>query len=188
MYNIKILEEAYTAVIELTDNCASTDKDTLSNLYHLMRLVLSSIRDFPQDAEQLEKMKDMLDVYSAKLKRRIGKNLSQYYIEETIYNCGVKKNRLYSHLTNAHCALTWFIREKAEKKEVGDFLRIYKIADLYIQHLFEYSDKIRASSGIENLSVINSTLYVFILDIGHHAGYLEKAMRTEGIKFDEIKV
>lgn len=188
MYNIKILEEAYTAVIELANNCTSTDRTTLSNMLHLVKLVRSAIKDFPQAAKQLEEKKAVLNVYATKLKKLTGKNFSQYTIEETVVGRNTKKHRLHSHLTNAHCALTYFIREKLKSKEVGDFLRLYKITDLYMQHLFKYSDEVDKNPDIENLDVINAILYVFISDMGHHAGYLENAMRIENIDFDEIRV
>ncbi|MDE7304264.1 MAG: hypothetical protein K2N60_13205 [Oscillospiraceae bacterium] len=188
MYSIKIIEEAYAAVIDLVDGCTSTDKKTLSNMLHLVKLVRSAIRNFPQAAEQLEKKKAVLEVYAAKLKKLTGINFIQYTIEETVVGRNKKKHRLHSHLTNAHCALTYFIRQKLENKETDDFLRLYKIAYLYMQHLFKYSDEIDANPDVKNLDVINAILYVFISDMGHHAGYLENAMRAEGIEFDEIRI
>ena len=188
MYSIKIIEEAYTAVIELADNCTSTDRTTLSNMLHLVKLVRSAIRDFPQAAKQLEEKKAVLNVYAAKLKKLTGKNFGQYTIEETVVGRSTKKHRLHSHLTNPHCALTYFIREKLKSKEVGDFLRLYKITDLYMQHLFKYSDEVDKNPDVDNLDVINAILYVFIYDAGHHIGYLENAMKVNGIEFDEIKV
>ena len=188
MYSIKIIEEAYTAVIELADNCTSTDRTTLSNMLHLVKLVRSAIRDFPQAAKQLEEKKAVLNVYAAKLKKLTGKNITKFSIEETVVGHNVKKHRLYSHLTNAHCALTYFIRQKLENKEADNFLRLYKIADLYMQHLFKYSDEIDTNPDAKNLDVINAILYVFISDMGHHIGYLENAMKVNGIEFDEIRV
>lgn len=187
MYSIKIIEEAYAAVLELADSCTFTDRTTLSNMFHLVKLVRSAIKDFPH-TDRLEEMKSILDVYAAKLKKLTGKNFSQYTIEETVVGRNTKKHRLHSHLTNAHCALTYFIRQKLENKEADDFLRLYKIADLYIQHLFKYSDEVDKNPDIKNLDVINAILYVFISDMGHHAGYLENAMRAESIEFNEIKV
>lgn len=188
MYSIKIIEEAYAAVIELADNCVSADRITMSNMLHLVKLVRSAIRDFPQAASQLEEKKAVLNVYAAKLKKLTGKNFIQYTIEETVVGRNTKKHRLHSHLTNAHCALTYYIRQKLENKETDDFLRLYKITDLYMQHLFKYSDEIDTNPDAKNLDVINAILYVFISDMGHHIGYLENAMKTEGIKFNEIRV
>lgn len=188
MYSIKIFEEAYTAVIELVNGCTSIDKEILSNMLHLVKLVRSAIGDFPQYSEQLEEKKAVLDVYAAKLKKLTGRNFIKYTIEETVVGRNTKKHRLHSHLTNAHCALTYFIREKLKNKEVGDFLRLYKIANLYMQHLFKYSDEVDKNPDVDNLDVINAILYVFISDMGHHTGYLENAMRAKGIKFNEIRL
>lgn len=75
MYNIKTLMKAYFSVIKLADSCTSTDSTTLSNLYHLVKLIRSAIRDFPQDAVLLDEFKSVLDICSARLKKRVGKKL-----------------------------------------------------------------------------------------------------------------
>lgn len=188
MYSIKILEEAYTAVIELADSCTYTDREILSYMLHLVKLVRSAMRDFPQAAEQLEEKKAVLDAYAAKLKRRIGKNIMQFRIEESGVDRSRRKRRLHSRLTNAHCALTYFIRQKFKDKKVDDFLRLYKIAELYLQHLFKYSDELGSNLDVGNVKVTNTILCVSISDMGRHIGCLENAMRAEGIKFDVIRV
>ena len=118
--------------------------------------------------------------------------LKQYVIAETKIDGSIKddkgkKRELYSPLTNSYVAITYFIRQKLENKEVGDFLCLYKIADLYMQHLFTYSDKINVRDT-ENSGDINISLCIIISGMGHYIGYLESAMRAEGIKFNEIKV
>lgn len=50
MYNIKILTRAYFSLIKLVDSYSSADWQTLSNLYHLVKLVRRAMRDFPQYA------------------------------------------------------------------------------------------------------------------------------------------
>lgn len=109
MYNIKILEEGYAAVIELADGSFPDDDVTLSCMLHLIKLVRSAVNDFPQNAEQLEKMKSLLDIYAAKLKKRTGKKVIQFAIDETVSGSSVKKNKYHLPLTNAHCALAFTI-------------------------------------------------------------------------------
>lgn len=193
MYNIKTLMKAYFSVIKLADSCTSTDSTTLSNLYHLVKLIRSAIRDFPQDAVLLDEFKSVLDICSARLKKRVGKRLEQYVIAETSIGGSIsddkgKERKLYSPLTDSYVAITYFIRQKLENKEVGYFLRLYKIADLYMQHLFKYSDEINARSDVENLGDIKISLCIIISGMEYYIGYLESAMRAEGIKFDVIRV
>ncbi len=193
MYSIETLIAAYFSVIKLADSCTSPDKTNLSNLYHLVKLTRSAIRDFPQDAVFLDEFKSVLNICSARLKKRVGKKLKQYVVVETKVDGSIKdgkgkKRELHSPLTDAYVAVTYFIRQKLENKEVGDFLCIYKIADLYMQHLFEYSNKISTGTADESSSNINISLCIIISGIGYYIGYLENAMRAEGIKFDEIKV
>ena len=192
MYNIQTLIEAYFFVIKLVDSCTSTDKTTLSNLYHIVKLTRRAIRDFPQDAVLLDEFKSVLDICSARLKKRVGKKLKQYVVVETKFDGSIKdgkgkERKLHSPLTDAYVAITYFIRQKLKNWETDDFLMLYKIADLYMQHLFKYSDEINARD-METSVDINISLCIIISNIGHYIGYLESAMRAEGIKFDEIRV
>lgn len=192
MYDIETLIGAYFSVIKLADSCTSTDIKTLSNLYHLVKLIRRAIGDFPQDAVLLDEFKSVLDICSARLKKRVGKKLKQYVVVETKFDGSIKDGKgkereLHSPLTDAYVAITYFIRQKLKNWETDDFLMLYKIADLYMQHLFTYSDKINAQDT-ENLGDINISLCIIISNIGHYIGYLESAMRAEGIKFDEIRV
>ena len=192
MYNIETLIGAYFSVIKLADSCTSTDIETLSNLYYLVKLTRRAIGDFPQDAVLLDEFKGVLDICSARLKKRVGNKLKQYVIVETKFDGSIKddkgkKRELHSPLTDAYVAITYFIRQKLENKEVGDFLCLYKIAELYMQHLFTYSDEINARD-MRNSGDINISLYIIISGMGHYIGYLENAMRAEGIKFNEIRV
>ena len=105
MYNIETLMGAYFSVIKLADSCTSTDIETLSNLYHLVKLIRRAIRDFPQDAVLLDEFKGVLDICSARLKKRVGKRLKQYVIAETKIDGSIKydkgkKRELHSPLTN----------------------------------------------------------------------------------------
>lgn len=193
MYNIETLIGAYFSVIKLADSCTSKDIETLSNLYHLVKLTRRAIRDFPQDAVPLDEFKSALDICSARLKKRVGKRLKRYVIAETKIDGSISddkgiKRELHSPLTDSYVAITYFIQQKLENKEAGYFLCLYKIADLYMQHLFKYSDEINARSDTENSGEINISLCIIISGIGHYIGYLENAMRAEGIKFDEIRV
>ncbi len=192
MYNIETLIGAYFSVIKLADSCTSEDVETLSNLYHLVKLTRRAIGDFPQDAVFLDEFKSVLDICLARLKKRVGKKLKQYVVVETKVDGSIKdgkgkKRELHSPLTDAYVAITYFIQQKLENKEVDDFLMLYKIADLYMQHLFKYSDEINARDT-ENLGDINISLCIIINGMGHYIGYLESAMRVESIKFNEIKV
>lgn len=193
MYNIETLIGAYFSVIKLSDKCTSTDITTLSNLYHLVKLTRSAIRDFPQDAVWLDELKDVLDICSARLKKRAGQRLKHYVIAETKNDGSISddkgiKRKLHSPLTDSYAAITYFIRQKLENKKVDDSLMLYKIADLYMQHLFKYSDEINARPDTENLGDINISLCIIISGMGHYIGCLENAMRAEGIKFKEIRV
>lgn len=181
MYDAEILVKAYFSVIKLSDKCTSTDETTLSNLYHLMRFVRSSIRDFPQDNAWLNEFKTVLDICSARLRKRVGKKLRQYVIARTSICGGEEKERIHSPFTNAYCAIGYFIRQKLESKESEDFLTLYKIADLYMQYLVEYSNKASSTNEKISLCIISSNMRYYI-------GWLESAMKAEGIKFDEIKV
>ena len=193
MYSIETIIGAYFSVIKLADSCTSEDIETLSNLYHLVKLTRRAIRDFPQDVVLLDEFKGVLDICSARLKKRVGKRLKQYVIAETKIDGSIKddkgkKRELHSPLTNSYVAITYFIRQKLKNKESDDFLTLYKIADLYMQHLFKYSDEINARSDTENSSDINISLYIIISGMGHYIGCLENAMRAEDIKFNEIRV
>ena len=46
MYNIETLIGAYFSVIKLADSCTSTDKTTLSNLYHIVKLILFLFQEY----------------------------------------------------------------------------------------------------------------------------------------------
>ncbi|MDE5992026.1 MAG: hypothetical protein K2G87_03140 [Oscillospiraceae bacterium] len=193
MYNIQTLMKAYFSVIKLADSCNSTDETTLSNLYHLVKLTRSAIRDFPQDIVWLDEFKSVLDIYSARLKKRADQRLKQYFIAETEIDGSISddkgiKRKLHSPLTDSYVAITYFIRQKLKNRETDDFLMLYKIADLYMQHLFQYSDEINVRPDTENLGDINISLCIIISGMGHYIGCLENAMRAEGIKFDEIRV
>lgn len=194
MYNVQTLTRAYFSVIKLIDRCSSADWQTLSNLYHLIKLVRRAMRDFPQYAVCLDEFKSVLDISAARLKKRVGKRLNQYFIEETTIgnstndDNGGKKRILHSPLTNSYGAIIYFIRKALNDKKVGDFLMLYNIADLYMQHLFVYSDMIDADSDIYNSGEINVSLRVIISGMGYYIGLIECVMRAEGIKFDEIKV
>lgn len=193
MYSIETIIGAYFSVIKLADSCTSTDITTLSNLYHLIKLVRSAIRDFSQDAVWLDEFKDVLDICSARLKKRAGQRLKQYFVAETEIDGSISddkgiKRKLHSPLTDSYVAITYFIRQKLKNKEADDFLMLYKIADLYMQHLFQYSDGINARSDTENLGDINISLCIIISGMGHYIGCLENAMRAEDIKFNEIRV
>lgn len=194
MYNIKILTRAYFSLIKLVDSYSSADWQTLSNLYHLVKLVRRAMRDFPQYAVCLDEFKSVLDISATQLKKRVGKRLNQYFIKETTIGSstnddkGGKKRILHSPLNDLYGAIVFFIRRAAENRKISDFLLLHRIADLYMQHFFVYSDMIDENPDIDASGEINISLCVIIHNMGHYIGLIECLMRTEGIKFDEIKV
>lgn len=194
MYNVQTLTRAYFSVIKLIDRCSSADWQTLSNLYHLIKLVRSAIRDFPQYAVCLDEFKSVLDISAARLKKHVGKRLNQYFIEETTIGSstnddkGGKKRILHSPLNDSYGAIVFFIQRAAENREISNFLLLHRIADLYMQHLFLYSDMIDENPDIDASGEINVSLRVIISGMGYYIGLIECVMRAEGIKFDEIRV
>lgn len=193
MYNIKILTRAYFSLIKLVDSCSSADWKTLSNLYYLTKLVRSAIRDFPQYVVCLDEFKSVLDICATRLKKRVGKRANHYIIEETTIGGSTdddksKSKELHSPLTNSYGAIIYFIRKALKDQKVGDFLMLYNIADLYMQHLFIYSDMTDANPNIDNSGEINVSLCIIISGMGYYIGLLESAMKAAGIKFDEIRV
>lgn len=194
MYNVQTLTRAYFSVIKLIDRCSSADWQTLSNLYHLIKLVRSAIRDFPQYSVCLDEFKSVLDICAARLKNRVRNRSNHYIIEGTTIGSstnddnGGKKRILHSPLNDSYGAIVFFILRAAENRKISDFLLLHRIADLYMQHLFLYSDMIDENPDIDASGEINISLRVIISGMGYYIGLIECVMRTEGIKFDEIKV
>lgn len=194
MYNIKIFTRAYFSLIKLVDSCDSDDWETLSNLYYLTKLVRSAIRDFPQYSVCLDEFKSVLDICAARLKKRVGNRSNHYIIEGTTIGSSTnadndgKKRILHSPFNDSYGAIVFFIRRAAENRKISDFLLLHRISDLYMQHLFVYSNMIDENPDIDASGEINISLRVIISGMGYYIGLLESAMKAEGIKFDEIRV
>lgn len=76
MFPKSIIENAYTALIELADIYNLDDRFTRSNIYHLMRFVRAAIREYPERTNEFDAMFDTLSSHSAKLKRLSDKRIS----------------------------------------------------------------------------------------------------------------
>ena len=192
MYDIETLTRAYFAVIKLADDCTSEDAEALSNSYHLVKFVRAVIRDSLEDTAWFQEFMNVLDISSARLKRRIGRNLKQYVLTETKFGSSTSgegaKRQIYTPVTNAYAAVTYFIYKGLKNNETDNFLRLYNISDLYMQWLFRYADSVKARPYTEKSGDISIALYIIIGSMGYHIGYLENAMRAKGIKFNKIKI
>ncbi|MCM1330733.1 MAG: hypothetical protein NC253_15030, partial [Ruminococcus sp.] len=74
-----------------------------------------------------------------------------------------------------------------KNSDTDDFLKLYKLACLYVHRLFDYSDMIDRKPDFKFTGAENLLIRFFIFDIGHHIGYLENAMRFYKIEFKEIR-
>ncbi len=180
MYNIKILENACTAAIELADNCTDCDAKTQGYIYHLVKFVRAEIRDFPEKTDKLNEAFELLDKYANRLKKSAGDRLSKFII------AGDHGEKITLPINNIQGSLIHLIRQNLKEKNACNYLQIHKIADLYAHRFFEYWKTIDDDSDSPDWFVIDHMLYAFSMELVHHICWLENALRFQEISYDDI--
>ncbi|MCM1330910.1 MAG: hypothetical protein NC253_15930, partial [Ruminococcus sp.] len=165
MLHKEIVESAYTAIIELADNCDLDDISTCTSLYHLTRFVRSSIRDFYANNEQFDKMYEIISANSARLKKLADIKTVPDVEKERSINIPIK-------FANIHLSINWLICKALREKSAEDYVRLYNIAALYVQKLFHIAYK----SGFLSL----------FCEIRRDVGWLENKMKLDGIHYEKI--
>ncbi|MCM1062756.1 MAG: hypothetical protein NC452_21145 [Eubacterium sp.] len=188
MMNLKELEETYEAVVDVVNNCPADDSEAASNAYHIVKLLRSTIRDWPEHTARLDEMYSVLDTYAARLKRQAGGKIGQWAMTSTDKNTKSKHYKINTPLSNAHVSVILLIRQRLKKENTLSLVSLHRIANFYTRRLFEYSDMIDKQIVSDELFFIHTALYSFAVDIGNHTGYLEALMTREGIQFTKIKV
>ncbi|MCM1524167.1 MAG: hypothetical protein NC120_06880 [Ruminococcus sp.] len=179
MYEIKFLENACTALIALTEKYAE-DTSARSNIYHLLRFACTSIKEYPQKDVSLEKLSDRLIVCAERLEKLAGESVSESI---TVLNCGIETKDIPMPILNAHGSIIQLIRNAMEEKSVEDFSELHKVAALYMYRLLEYSETVNANSD-----TFHKSLFKLAMEISRTVGWLEIAMQSEKIDYDEIVV
>ena len=180
MYNIKILENAVTAAIELSESCTPDSRSDCRDIYHIVKFVRASVRDFPETVDK--SMIDTLGMHAARLRKIAGGKITRHVIISDIGEI------FPMSITNTYGSLAHLIRRKLLKKDVKNYLRLHKIADLFMHRFSEYSDVVNTDPIPENMKMQDCLFYAFFLVVGHYIDLLEKAMRREKIPYDEIIV
>lgn len=107
MYNIKILNEAVSSIIDLADS-VSDDRRERSTVYHLLKFIRGAVRDFPENSDK--STVDILGAYAAKIKRFTDGKISRIAIVER--HDGNKIGEIIPlPITNAHDAIIHVIRQ-----------------------------------------------------------------------------
>lgn len=166
MYNIKILENAYAAVIELANSCNSKKLSTCRDVYHIVKYVRASVRDFPEKTSELDEMSDILNMHAAGLRKMANGKITEHII--------MKENGEIFPLpfSNPCGSLVYLIRWKSNENDVGNFLNLYKIADLYMHRYFEYTYIAANMSDVDIWYVKEALIDVFSQKIGNISGIL----------------
>lgn len=184
MYNIKILNEAVSSIIELA-NSVSDDRRERSSIYHLLKFVRGAVRDFPDNDDRITV--DRLNAYAAKIKRLTNGRISRIAIVKR--HDGNEIGEIVPlPITNAHDAIIHLIRQNLRVRNRENYSAVHKIADLYMHRFFKYSDYVDKHPDIEDWEFKQSILTAFCAELGLHIGWLEKAMRFEEIPYDDIIV
>ena len=184
MYNVKILNEAVSAIINLADN-VSNDRRERSMVYHLLKFIRAAVRDFPENTDK--STVDILGTYAAKIKRSTDGGIARFIALER--HAEYEKSEIIPMpITNANEAILHLIRKNLQEKNSDNYATVHKIADLYLRRFFEYSDWLDARPYIENWDVKQALLCAFSAEMGLHIGSLENAMRNNGLKYDDIIV
>lgn len=184
MYNIKILNKAVSAIIELADN-VSDDRQERSMIYHLLKFIRAAVRDFPENTDK--STVDILGAYAAKIKRSTDGGIVRFIALER--HAEYEKSEVIPMpITNANEAILHLIRKNLQEKNSNNYAAVHKIADLYLRRFFEYSDWLDARPYIENWDVKQALLCAFSAEMGLHIGCLENNMRNNGLKYDDIIV
>ena len=184
MYNVKILNEAVSSIIDLAEN-VSDDRRERSMVYHLLKFIRGAVRDFPENSDKTTV--DILGAYAAKIKRSTDGKISKFVALELHANYE-KSEIIPMPITNANEAILHLIRKNLQEKNGENYAAVHKIADLYLRRFFEYSDWLDARPYIENWDVKQALLCAFSAEMGLHIGSLENAMRNNGLKYDDIIV
>lgn len=180
MYNIKILNEAVSAIIELADN-VSNDRVERSMIYHLLKFIRAAARDFPDNPDK--SMVDILGAHAEKIKRFTDGKIARYTVVELNI-----RDRISLPVTNAQSAVTYIIQKNLRDKNADNYSAVHKIADLYLHRLFEYSDRLDKHPEIEDYHLKQTMLTAFCAEMGLHIGWLETTMRQNYIEYDDIIV
>ncbi|MCM1330094.1 MAG: hypothetical protein NC253_11720 [Ruminococcus sp.] len=177
LYEIKILEKACTALIALTDKYAE-DTSARSNIYHLLRLARTSIKEYPQKDVSLDKLLDRLCICSEKLEKLAGENLFESIV---VLDCGIETKEISLPLKNAHGSIIRLICNTMEEKSFEDFQKLHQVAALYMHRLLEYSNSVNSNSD-----TVHKALFKLAIEICRNVGWLEIAMQSEKIEYDEM--
>lgn len=182
MYSIKILNDAVSAIIELADSCTSEKPSTCCDVYHVVKYVRASVRDFPEKAAELDEMYDILNAQAARLKRMAGGKITEHIIVN-------ENGEIFPlPLSNSCGALAHIIRRKLNENDVDNFLHLYKISVLYMHRYFENTDSTVRTSDTDTRYIAESLTDVFFSKIRKYTRYLEIAMNREEIVFNKITV
>ena len=180
MYNVTILENAVTAAIELAESCKPDSRSDCRVIYHIVKFVRASVRDFPQIIDKT--MVDTLSMHAARLRKIAGGKISRHVIVSD-------SGEIFPlSITNTYGSLAHLIRRKLLKKDVKNFLRLHNIAEPFMHRFPEYSDVVNTDPIPENMKMQDCLFYAFLLVLGRYIDLLEQAMKREKIPYDEIIV
>ncbi len=184
MYNVKILNEAVSSIIAIADS-VSDDCIELSMVYHLLKFIRATIRDFPDNDDHTTV--DLLNAYAAKIKRSTNGEFSKF-ITLNLHANNEKGEAIPLPITNANEALLHLIQQNLRGRNRDNYSAVHNIADLYLRKFFEYSDWLDAHPDVENCELKQIMLTAFCSELGLHIGWLEDAMKFEEIPYDDIIV
>ncbi len=120
MYNIKILENAVTAAIELAESCTPDSRSDCRDVFHVVKYVRAAVRDFPNRSSSLEEMFNVLSMHTARLQKIAGREISEYII---VSDSG---EVFPLPITNPYVSLAHLIRQKLQKEDSKDYLHLHK--------------------------------------------------------------
>ncbi|MDE6592776.1 MAG: hypothetical protein K2K57_06925 [Oscillospiraceae bacterium] len=180
MYNIKILENAVTAAIELAESCTPDSRSDCRDIYHIVKFVRAAVRDCPKITYKA--MFDTLSMHAARLRKIAGGKITGHVIVSD-------SGEIFPlSITNTYGSLAHLIRRKLLNKDVKNFLRLHNIAELFMHRFCEYSDMADANHSLENLNMQDCLFYSFLLVVERYIDLLEQAMKRDEIQYDEIIV
>lgn len=182
MYNIEILKNAYASAIELAESCTSDKLSACRDVYCILKFVRASVRDFPERTAKLDEMYDILNAQAARLRRMAGGKITEHIIVN-------ENGEIFPlPLSNSCGALAHLIRRKLNENDVGNFLHLYRISDLYMHRYFENIDSTVRTSDTDTRYIAESLTDVFFSKIRKYTVRLEMAMNREKIAFSKIRI
>ncbi|MCM1060532.1 MAG: hypothetical protein NC452_09575 [Eubacterium sp.] len=181
MLQKNIIENAYTAIIELTEHCDLYDISTCTSLYHLARFIGSAIRDLCSYNTQFDKMYDIITINSARLKKLLPKSIIQQGVK-FLHN----EPLAVTPITHAYNAISFLICESLKENYNENFLGLHNIARLFVQKRSEYQLWLKLHPNIANYNEIVQFIYETDLKIRRYIYWLEVKIRSNGIKYDKI--